>query len=135
VDWPVEAKGATVSFHYRGATDERGARSYLETVARRARDEGFVPRFGRKVLELRPPLEADKGTAVRRLVSERDVTCALYAGDDTTDLDGFRALDEAGLDVAVRVAVASDEGPPELRARADIVVAGPDGLLQLLRVL
>jgi trehalose 6-phosphate phosphatase len=82
------------------------------------------------VLEIVPPLEADKGTAVRRLLGERDLHRALYAGDDTTDLDAFRALE--GLELGVRVAVASDEAPPGLRQAAD-VVANADELLAILR--
>ena len=58
-------------------------------------------------------------------------TRALYAGDDTTDLDGFAALD--GLEVAVRVAVASPRARRSLRERADIVVGSTDELLELLR--
>ena len=131
VDWPYEDKRLTGSFHYRTAPDEAAARAALERVAERAREAGLVPRWGRKVLELRPPLAADKGTAVRRLLAERGLTRALYAGDDTTDLDAFAALD--GLEVAVRVAVASDEGPPELRGAADVVVDGPAALLEVLR--
>jgi trehalose 6-phosphate phosphatase len=130
-DWPVEDKGLTVSFHYRGAEDEQAAREQLERVAEAARAEGLLARFGRKVLELRPPIEADKGTAVRALLAERGLRRGLYAGDDTTDLDGFRGLD--GLEVAIRVAVASAEGPPELRGAADLVVDGPGELLELLR--
>jgi trehalose 6-phosphate phosphatase len=133
VDWPVEDKGLTVSFHYRGADDEDAARERLEQVAEAARAEGLLARFGRKVLELRPPIEADKGTAVRALLTDRGLRRALYAGDDTTDLDGFRGLD--GLEVAVRVAVASPEGPPELREAADVIVDGPAGALALLRSL
>ena len=52
VDWPVEDKGLTVSFHYREAADEAAALEYLEEVADRAREQGLAPRFGRKVLEL-----------------------------------------------------------------------------------
>jgi trehalose 6-phosphate phosphatase len=85
------------------------------------------------VLEIRPPVAADKGTAVRSLLADAGLRRALYAGDDTTDLDGFRALD--GLDLAVRVAVATDEGPAELRATADVTVANPAELLELLRLL
>lgn len=133
VDWPVEDKGLTVSFHYREAADQAAARVRLEEIAARARAEGLVARFGRKVLELRPPLEADKGTAVERLLGERGLRRALYAGDDTTDLDAFRALE--GLEVGVRVAVASDEGPRELRETADVVVESPADLLDLLRSL
>jgi len=133
VDWPVEDKGLTVSFHYRGVDDEVAARARLEQVAERARAEGLLARFGRKVLELRPPIEADKGTAARALLVDRGLRRALYAGDDTTDLDGFRGLE--GLEVAVRVAVSSAEGPSELREAADLVVDGPAGALELLRKL
>ncbi len=131
VDWPVEDKGLTVSFHYRQAGDEDAALAYLEEVAERARREGLVPRFGRKVLEIRPPVRADKGTAVRHLLSEAGLERALYAGDDTTDLDGFRALD--GLELGIRVAVSSDEAPVELVRSADIVVSSPAQLVGLLR--
>ena len=54
---------------------------------------------------------------------------ALYAGDDTTDLDAFAGLDAAGLEAAVRVAVASSEGPAELRDAADLVVESPEAFL------
>jgi trehalose 6-phosphate phosphatase len=133
VPWPVESKRLTVSFHYREAADEGAAVATLDGVAERARDEGFTARYGRKVLEILPPVRADKGTAVRQLLGERGLRRALYAGDDTTDLDGFRALD--GLDVAVRVAVASAEGPPALREAADVVVDGTDAFRELLRQL
>ena len=103
----------------------------LTAVAARARHEGFVARFGRKVLELRPPVAAHKGTAVAHLLGERGIERALYAGDDTTDLDAFNAL--AGLELGVRVAVASPEGPAELREAADVVVDDPAELLRLLR--
>ena len=59
------------------------------------------------MLEVRPPVDADKGTAVRHLVREAGVARALFAGDDTTDLDAFRGLREAGLELAVCVAVRS----------------------------
>lgn len=129
--WPHEAgKRLSLSFHYRGAEDTGLAEAQLEAVAGRARDEGLRARWGRSVLEIRPPVDADKGTAVRRLLGERGLRRALYAGDDKTDLDAFRGLD--GLEVGVRVAVSSDEAPPELVASADLVVAGPEGLAALL---
>ena len=133
VDWPVERKALSVSFHYRDAEDEAAARAFLEDVAARAEEKGLAPRFGRKVLEVRPPVAANKGTAVRHLLSERDLRRALYAGDDTTDLDAFEAL--ADLELGVRVAVASAEGPSHLRESADLVVDGPEALLALLREL
>jgi trehalose 6-phosphate phosphatase len=133
VEWPVEDKGLGLSYHYRTHADPDAARAELELVAERARAAGLLARFGRMVLEVLPPLEANKGTAVRALVAGAGVSRALFAGDDTTDLDAFRALGE--LEVGVRVAVDSVEAPPNLRESADVVVAGPAGLVELLRTL
>jgi trehalose 6-phosphate phosphatase len=133
VDWPgLENKRLTATLHYRGL-DETEVLPRLEQVAERARNAGFIPRFGRKMLELMPPIEADKGTAVRALLGGYGLERALVSGDDVTDLDAFHAVD--GLELAVRVAVSSEEGPPDLRAAADIVVESPARFLELLRKL
>jgi trehalose 6-phosphate phosphatase len=128
----VEDKGLTLSYHFREAWDEAAARADLEQVAERAQSDGLVPRWGRKVLEIRPPVEADKGTAVRALLRDSSARRALYAGDDTTDVDAFAALTEAELEHFVRVAVASEEAPSELLEQADLVVQGPAELARLL---
>jgi trehalose 6-phosphate phosphatase len=133
VDWPAEGKPLSVSFHFRRADDEDAARAYLTRVADAAVAEGLVPRWGRMVLEIRPPVEAHKGTAVRALVARAAVGRALYAGDDRTDVDAFTGLDD--LELGVRVAVDSPEAPPELLAAADLVVEGTAGVLALLRTL
>src|SRR4029450_12043354 len=89
--WPwLEDKGLTVAFHWREAQDECDARRTLEAVANRAEAAGLEARWGRKVLELRPPVEADKGTAVRAVLEERGLRRAVYAGGATSDPDGFR---------------------------------------------
>jgi trehalose 6-phosphate phosphatase len=133
VTWPAERKQLSVSFHFRTAEDEQAAVTELRGVADRAVAAGLRPRWGRKVLEVRPPVDADKGTAVRTLLTEHGLRRALYAGDDSTDIDAFRGLD--GLELAVRVAVVSDEGPTDLGQAADILVGGPDELAGLLRAL
>ena len=127
----LELKPLSIAFHYRLAPDQARARAHLEAVAQRAAAAGFRARFGRLVLEVLPPVDATKGTAVRRLLGRHGLQRALYAGDDTTDLDGFAALD--GLELAVRVAVASAEGPDELAARADLVLGSPAAFLELLQ--
>ena len=132
--WPwrwQEAKPLTIAYHYRLAPDEAAARTELERVATAALGEGLRTRWGRMVLEVLPPVEATKGTAVRRLLADSGLERALYAGDDTTDLDAFAALD--GLEAAVRVAVVSAEGPSALGERADLIVGSTDAFLELLR--
>ena len=131
--WPAEDKPLTAAFHYRTAERPAEAREVLEEVAAEALGEGFRTRWGRMVLEVLPPVDASKGTAVRRLLERDGLGRALYAGDDTTDLDGFAALD--GLEAAVRVAIASPEGPTELGERADVVLGSPAALVELLRQL
>jgi len=135
VGLPVEDKRLSLSYHFREAMDEAAARRALEAVAERARAVGLDPRWGRKVLEIRPPVPADKGTAVRALLGRSGARRGLYAGDDTTDLDAFAGLRAAGLEHAVCIAVASDEGPAELREAADLVVTGPEELGELLALL
>jgi trehalose 6-phosphate phosphatase len=131
--WPEERKPLSAAFHFRTASDHEAAREILEAVAEQAHAEGFRTRWGRMVLEVLPPIDASKGTAVRALLEQTALRRALYAGDDTTDLDGFAALD--GLDTAVRVAVVSPEGPAELARRADVLVDDPVAFLELLRKL
>jgi trehalose 6-phosphate phosphatase len=131
VDWPSERKRLSLSFHFRRAEDEAAARAYLTRVADEAAAAGLVPRWGRMVLEVRPPVDAHKGTAVRALVARTGVRRALYAGDDRTDLDAFDGLE--GLELGLRVAVASPEAPAELLAAADLVVEGTAGVVELLR--
>jgi trehalose 6-phosphate phosphatase len=135
VGLPVEDKTLSLSYHYREAADEERAKEELEAIAVKAQAAGLDARWGRKVLEIRPAVPADKGTAVRTLLERSGARLGLYAGDDTTDLDAFVGLVTAGLDHAVRVAVTSDEGPDELAAAADVVVAGPAEMAELLRLL
>jgi trehalose 6-phosphate phosphatase len=131
VPWlDIELKPLSVAFHYRTAPDVEQAREQLEVVAAAALDLGLRARWGRMVLEVLPPVDASKGTAVRRLLETSGLRRALYAGDDTTDLDGFAALD--GLETAVRVAVVSPEGPAELGERADMIVGSPETFRDLL---
>ena len=132
--WPpeeIEVKGLAVAFHFRSHDDEREAVRRLDEIAESAREEGLVARYGRKVLEVLPPVGSHKGTAVRHLLEEHGLHRALAAGDDTTDIDSFAALD--GLEVAVRVAVASEESPQVLVESADLVVGSTDEFLALLR--
>jgi trehalose 6-phosphate phosphatase len=129
--WPADRKQWSVAFHYRTVLDEEGALVFLRAVEAQAKAAGLWTRWGRKVLEVLPPVDVNKGTAVRALLEERGLRRALYAGDDATDLDAFRSLD--GLELAVRVAVVSEEGPTELAVAADVVVDGTHALAELLR--
>jgi trehalose 6-phosphate phosphatase len=135
----IERKGPIVALHWRGVPDEEAARTRLEGIAREAEADGLDIHWGRKVLEIRPPVPVDKGRAVRELVEQSGVRAALFGGDDATDLDAFAALDalvaEGVLDAAVKVGIRSSEGPSAIVEQADHVVEGTDGFVAVLGVL
>lgn len=134
-----EDKEAIAAFHWRGAPDEPAAAAAVQEIARRAEAEGLAVHWGRKVLEVRPPVALDKGLGIATLLRVAPVSSAVYVGDDTTDLDAFRGLRSlvasGELGSALCVAVASDEAPPELAREADLTVEGPAGVRGLLEAL
>jgi trehalose 6-phosphate phosphatase len=135
----IEDKGPIVAFHWRGARDEAAALKAIQAIAEEAESAGFLTHWGRKVLEIRPPVPIDKGQAVRELLRRAPVRTAVFGGDDATDLDVYDMLaelrEEGVLQHTVCVGVRSDEGPPAIVERADLVVDGPAGFVQVLEVL
>jgi len=135
----IEDKGPIAALHWRGVPDEEAALTRLEGLAQEAEATGLATHWGRKVLEIRPPVPLDKGRAVRDLIERCGARAALYGGDDATDLDAFSALDalaeEGALEAAVKVGVRSDEGPAAIVDRADLVVDGVDGFVRVLATL
>jgi trehalose-phosphatase len=127
----VERKGLGVTLHWR--TDPHRAGEATAVGHMLAERHGLEAASGRMALELRPPIAIDKGGALELEVE--GASHVMCAGDDRSDLAMFDALDRLAannsLD-AVRVAVRSIEGPPELVARGDIVVDGPVAVAALL---
>lgn len=135
----VEDKEAITALHWRGSADEDEAQVAVESVARAAEAAGLKTHWGRKVLEIRPPVRIDKGIGVVELLRDKQLDAAMYVGDDTTDLDAFRGLtqlvDAGLLKTAVRIGVRSREEPSALEAEADVMVDGTNGVRELLRAL
>ena len=134
-----EDKGPIVGFHWRGAPDEESAEIAVRGVATRAEESGLAVHWGRKVLEIRPPVPFDKGRGIHWLLRDADLDHAVYVGDDVTDLDAFRGLrelvEQGRLTSAVAVGVRSEETPGELESAADLLVDGPRGVRHLLSAL
>jgi len=134
-----EDKESIAAFHWRGAPDEQAAERAVRELAKDAQTAGFAVHWGRKVLEVRPPVECDKAMGVTALLRGSSATAGIYVGDDSTDLDAFRglrALVRAGdLARSLCVAVSSDEAPAELAEEADLTVNGPAGVRGLLEAL
>jgi trehalose 6-phosphate phosphatase len=135
----LEDKGPIQSLHWRGADDERAAEARAHEIAAAAGRAELEPRWGRKVLELRPLGGGGKDTAVAALLGGEDIVAAVFAGDDRTDLDAFRRLrelrQEGQLEAVLCVGVISPEAPPEMAEECDLAVDGPDGWVNLLEEL
>jgi trehalose 6-phosphate phosphatase len=131
-----EDKGPIQALHWRGSEDEARAESRAHEIAVEAGHAGLEPRWGRKVLELRPAGGGGKDGAVASLLADERFDRATYAGDDRTDLDAFQRLrqlrEEGRLSTAVCVGVLSAEAPAELAEESDLVVTGLDGWLAIL---
>jgi trehalose 6-phosphate phosphatase len=114
--------------------DPAGALRALEPVLRRkAEKHGLVLEPGRMVIEVRAP-GMNKGEAVRRLQKELRADAFVFIGDDLGDIEAFRAvieLRQRGM-LGLLVCSASEE-QPALLDLADVVVDGPDGVMELLQ--
>ena len=129
----VENKRWTLSVHYRvvDAADVPVIRERAAAIAHRL---GLRVLDGKKIVELRPPVDVNKGTACVAFTTKLGVTgtrgSVLYAGDDRTDEDAFREL-RAALPGTVTVRVASsDEGAAE--SHAELVIRTLPEIRELL---
>ena len=129
----VEDKVHALAVHTRRTADPDAAlgvlRGPLDDLAARL---GLAAEPGRMVIELRAP-GVDKGTALTALARERAADPVVFCGDDLGDRPAFaavRALRAEGI-LGCTVAAASTESPQVANA-ADLVVAGPDGIVALL---
>ncbi|MGI8809270.1 MAG: trehalose-phosphatase [Acidimicrobiales bacterium] len=132
-DLLVEVKsGLSVTIHWRTRPELEGAA--VAVAYELAQSLGLVAHPARKAVELRPPVEIDKGTVVAELC--KGYAHAVYAGDDQGDLPAFRMLRrlraEGVLSSALLLAVTSQEAPPDLSRLADVALGTPGELTSLL---
>jgi len=131
----IEDKRWTLSVHYRLA-DPSIVPAVSSHVARVAQALGLRITVGKEVLEVRPPVDINKGTAsvelARELNALADGASVFCAGDDRTDEDAFIDL-RIAQSAAVTVHVASDEDPPT--TAAEFVVSDTDEMRTLLEII
>ena len=124
----VEDKGLTVTLHYRQTEEPQLVRNQLLSRVQEIATQQKLDFFeGRMIFELRPPVNADKGSAFEGLVLEFSLDSALYIGDDTTDITALqkaRQMRQEKMCYAVGVGVVSDEHPKILPTVADLWVVG-----------
>jgi len=135
-DMLLEDKGVTASLHYRQTADPVAVHRAMKPVVDRvAAAHGLRASEGRMIFEIRPPVEIDKGTAFRELVTEYGLAAAIFIGDDTTDADALRAaqaLRQSGACYTVAVGVDAPGTPDVVRAASDVLVPGVEGVEDFL---
>lgn len=124
----VENKGVTGTVHYRLAPDHAAAAAILEPVVAVAAERyGLHVSPGRMIIELRPAVAINKGTAIRELATDLKLRGMVFFGDDITDIDGFRALRalrEEGTATTLSVGVLGPETATAIAAESDLQVEG-----------
>jgi trehalose 6-phosphate phosphatase len=135
-DAHLEDKGLAVAVHTRRLPDPQSAfERLLPLIEELARSHELTVEPGRQVIEIRSP-GMHKGVVVETLVRELEVGAFLFAGDDLGDVEAFEAvaaLREQGMPTLLVCSASEEESA--LMARADVVVKGPEGVLDLLRQL
>ncbi|MGH7504940.1 MAG: trehalose-phosphatase [Longimicrobiales bacterium] len=109
----LEDKGLTLSIHYRLVRDPERAALAVQEIRRRCGDQAALEiTEGKKIVEIRPRVEWDKGRATAFLVEQLlPVGPVVFIGDDRTDEDAFRAIAGRGEGVVV-----GDPPPPDTAA-------------------
>jgi len=124
----VENKRLSGTVHYRLAPDPSAARGLIRAAAdREAAARGLRVTEGRFIVELRPNVRIDKGTAIADVVAEHGLKGIVFLGDDLTDVDGFvvvRQLRQRGDIAGLRVGVLGPETPAAVIAEVDVAVEG-----------
>lgn len=125
-----ENKNVTGAIHYRLAENPVLTRkAILDTIGNLADSQGFKVCEGKRVVELRPPLDINKGTALASLVESEALESLIFLGDDSTDVDAIMTLARfrsSGRCKGLGIAVTGEGAPNSLLEEADFVLAGVD---------
>jgi trehalose 6-phosphate phosphatase len=132
----VEEKGLAVAVHTRRLDDPQASyERLLPLLAEAAKSHDLDIEPGRNVIEVRAH-GMHKGAALVRLVEEVDARAIAFCGDDLGDVEAFKAVEELRADGFPGLLVCSEGDEQNALAElADVVVDGPDGVLELLREL
>ena len=135
----IEDKGVTIGIHYRLAPDHRQARdSVLRFLGDIPATSGLMITEGKLLVEIRPPVRIDKGTSLKQVVQENGLKGVICLGDDTTDVDAFRALHSLSSQGGYRglaLGVLGKDTPSEVEQEADLLLRGVPEVEELLRII
>ena len=133
----IEDKGITASIHYRQCPDtELAERTILSELKAIAQAGKLRTSRNKKTVELLPPLDFNKGTAVTELIRKYHLGAAVYMGDDVTDIDAFEAIHREAATPhfqGLAIGVTSKEMPARLIETADFTLSGVTDVARFLK--
>ena len=121
-----EDKGSSFAVHYRLAENPAKARRLVVQAIRELAGHQVRLLAGKSVIDVLPPVNLNKGTAVMSLVNDFSLSGAILMGDDTTDVDSFRSARELPARQSfsnIAIAVVGPDSPPELEKDADFTLS------------
>ncbi len=124
----IENKGVAASIHYRRCHEPEAAREAILTALKSSPSaKGFHLLQSRMAIEIRPPVEINKGSAVLELISKHHLRGGIYLGDDLTDVDAFRSMHSRAAGPSfegIAIAAINEESSPEVCDEADFTLNG-----------
>lgn len=127
----IEDKGVAIAVHYRNCPNVSTVRdTILNKVADSKSGGDFQIIEGKMVVELRPSVNINKGSAIKDLINEYKLEGGLYLGDDSSDLDAFRVMHKPGF---CAVGVVADETPDEVLREAEFTLNGVPDVARFLK--
>ena len=133
----IEDKGVTATIHYRLSPNPKAAkRDILVTLESSTQAKRLRIMLGKMSINLLPPVEVNKGTAILDLIRGYSLQGGIYLGDDLTDVDAFKAIHSASGDSSfqgVAIGITSQEMPESLVAEADFTLNGVNDVERFLR--
>ena len=133
----LEDKGITVTIHYRlSPNPEAAKRDILATLESSIQAKRLRIMHGKMSINLLPPVQVNKGTAVLDLIREYSLQGGIYLGDDLTDIDAFKAIHSTSSHSSfhgIAIGIASQETMKMLVAEADFTLNGVTDVARFLR--
>ncbi len=132
-----EDKEICYSIHYRGCPEGDLIRDkIINCLKKYPSSENIQIKEGRKVVELKPPLDYDKGIIIQQIIEEHELKKVIYLGDDITDFDAFTKLNELEKSKPLlngSIVVLSSEIPSYVKNSASFFVCNVNEVLKFFR--